>query len=54
MIEDHTHAERLLMTRFEGPGGRIVGPDWPEEATYSAYRFDSDNGQALLYLETHC
>jgi hypothetical protein len=50
---DRTEARQLLKTRFDGPGGRVIGPPWPSEPTYTAHLFETTNG-TLLYLDTAC
>ncbi|GAB3889259.1 hypothetical protein GCM10029964_058460 [Kibdelosporangium lantanae] len=53
-VDNRVDAVALLKTRYAGPGGRIMGPPWPQEPVYTAYRFDSDDGNTLLYIDTDC
>lgn len=53
-IDDRTAMARLLVRRFDGPGGQVVGPPWPEEPTYTAHEFRDQDDRTMLYIQRDC
>lgn len=40
--------------RYEGPGGKVEGPNWPREPLYCAFKFVSEDGRNLLLIDESC
>ncbi|MEU6011767.1 hypothetical protein [Streptomyces sp. NPDC047453] len=40
--------------RYEGPGGKVEGPEWPKEPLYCAFKFASEDGRILLLIDESC
>jgi hypothetical protein len=43
-----------LRPRFDGPGGKVVGPPWPQQPTYGAVEWQREDRARLLLFETYC
>ena len=59
MLEDVPPEQRPAVwakasRRYEGPGGKIEGSEWPKEPLYSAFQFVSDDGRKLLLVDESC